>query len=484
MLTSIKSKLDDAFNKVTKSSSATINGDVKQPKFQYSRPEFLNLNPEQIQVSRDFSTRPIVTVQEMTRIPWNAGYAESINGGKSHFNEDQAAAGHFYLKTTLPTVKKSQSDDDLSKPKTHQLSEMAGGGLKDQLSVTYFALFDGHAGPDAALVASKLLHKHIEDKLQNMTEALHAKFQLDAMKLEKKNSLRHSENHLPPSRIEERFGNLDLIATDQLVVGALESAFQAMDEQLSRERSTYSIRGGCAVIVAVFVLGKLFVANAGDSRAVICHKGRPLAMSRDMTPYFERERILSLGEAKPDLLHNEFTCLEYARRIGKEDIGKSILYRGPHMSGWSSKTADKEDLKVPLIFRSGNKSRLMQTIGVSRGFGDFDLRVHDSQIYLKPFLSPIPEVQVFDLKNDLGEDDVLIMATDGLWDVLREDDVVKSVSNILDLYKSSKVRRYVSVAQELVSCARGQFTGSGWKKKSGDIASWDDISCFVIPLNL
>ena len=32
----------------------------------------------------------------------------------------------------------------------------------DRLSVTYFGLFDGHAGPDAALVASKLLHKHIQ----------------------------------------------------------------------------------------------------------------------------------------------------------------------------------------------------------------------------------------------------------------------------------------------------------------------------------
>jgi len=33
----------------------------------------------------------------------------------------------------------------------------------------------------------------------------------------------------------------------------------------------------------------------------------------------------------------------------------------------------------------------MQTIGVSRGFGDHDLRVYDSSIYLKPFLSPVPE---------------------------------------------------------------------------------------------
>lgn len=38
------------------------------------------------------------------------------------------------------------------------------------------------------------------------------------------------------------------------------------DEQIKREKSTFSIRGGCAVIVAIFAMGKLFVANAGDCR--------------------------------------------------------------------------------------------------------------------------------------------------------------------------------------------------------------------------
>ena len=34
----------------------------------------------------------------------------------------------------------------------------------------------------------------------------------------------------------------------------------------------------------------------------------------------------------------------------------------------------------------------MATIGVTRGLGDHDLKVHDSNIYIKPFLSPAPEV--------------------------------------------------------------------------------------------
>lgn len=34
----------------------------------------------------------------------------------------------------------------------------------------------------------------------------------------------------------------------------------------------------------------------------------------------------------------------------------------------------------------------MATIGVTRGLGDHDLKVYSSNIYIKPFLSCVPEV--------------------------------------------------------------------------------------------
>lgn len=40
------------------------------------------------------------------------------------------------------------------------------------------------------------------------------------------------------------------------------------------------------------------------------------------------------GMAKPELLHEEFTCYEYLKRVTRSDIGKPILYRGPFMAGW------------------------------------------------------------------------------------------------------------------------------------------------------
>lgn len=38
------------------------------------------------------------------------------------------------------------------------------------------------------------------------------------------------------------------------------------------------------------------------------------------------------------------------------------------------------------------QARVLATIGVTRGLGDHELKVHDSNIYIKPFLSCCPEV--------------------------------------------------------------------------------------------
>lgn len=38
------------------------------------------------------------------------------------------------------------------------------------------------------------------------------------------------------------------------------------------------------------------------------------------------------------------------------------------------------------------QARVMATIGVTRGLGDHDLKVYNSNIHIKPFLSCCPEV--------------------------------------------------------------------------------------------
>lgn len=63
----------------------------------------------------------------------------------------------------------------------------------------------------------------------------------------------------------------------------------------------------------------------------------------------------------------------------------------------------------------------MGTIGVTRGFGDHGLKAANTGVSIKPFLSSQPEVQSLDLDScDLTERDCIIVATDGLWDVVSD----------------------------------------------------------------
>ncbi len=102
------------------------------------------------------------------------------------------------------------------------------------------------------------------------------------------------------------------------------------------------------------------------------------------------------------LLGDEYTCLEFCRKPTRRDIGSRIMYRDAHMTGWAYKIVQESDMKFPMVYGEGKRSRLLATIGVTRGFGDHDLRAQSQNgtIYIKPFLSPQPEViLVYTTKN-------------------------------------------------------------------------------------
>lgn len=71
---------------------------LETPRFPYSRPEFMYLvSEDEIQVSGDQSTRPVLVPKDPMQMPLYAGYAESINAGKTRHNEDQASAKILHL---------------------------------------------------------------------------------------------------------------------------------------------------------------------------------------------------------------------------------------------------------------------------------------------------------------------------------------------------------------------------------------------------
>ncbi|XP_026719918.1 protein phosphatase 1J, partial [Athene cunicularia] len=346
----------------------------------------------------------------------------------------------------------------------------------------YWALFDGHAGSGAAVLASKRLHLHICEQLRDLVDILQdpspppicLSHDTRAGPTEPSRVPPPEDSGEVPNDAVPRFHLEKEVSHESLVIGAIENAFKHMDDQIERERVSQRLPGGCCALAAVYLMGKFYVANAGDSRAIIIRTGEMLWLSRHFVPQ---------AFLRPELLGKEFTHLEFPRRIQPKELGKKMLYRDQNMNGWAYKKVEEDDLKFPLIYGEGKKARVMATIGVTRGLGDHDLKVFSSNIHIKPFLSCFPEVRVYDLTEyEHCPDDVLVLGTDGLWDVTNDKEVAGVVMEVLASYEPNDPCRYTMVAQELVLRSRGVLKERGWRLANDKLGSGDDISVFVIPL--
>ncbi|XP_042506096.1 probable protein phosphatase 2C 39 [Macadamia integrifolia] len=136
-------------------------------------------------------------------------------------------------------------------------------------------------------------------------------------------------------------------------------------------------RGGSTAVTAILINGqKLFVANVGDSRAVICKNGEAIQLSVDHEPSMEK---------------------------------KSIESRGGFVSN------------LP-----GDVPRVDGQLAVARAFGDKSLKRH---------LSSEPHVTVEMIDDDT---EFAIFASDGLWKVMTNQEAVDSIKHIKDALPAAK----------------------------------------------
>ncbi|KAL7833009.1 hypothetical protein SRHO_G00300270 [Serrasalmus rhombeus] len=451
--------------------------DALPPRFPYSRPDFLELTPELLQYSSEHGSRPVITPRRDSALPWRTGYAEVINAGKSMLNEDQASCEVLYVKK-------------LSGKQQRASMLLEDTGDPTGIPMHFWGVFDGHAGSGAALMASKLLHRLIRDRLCEVAHLLENQSSPPPICLAKNGSPYQADQKKgacldaeDQDACADRFHMEKVVSLESLVMGIIENAFKQMDDLIEKEKASYSISGGCCALTAVHLMGKLYVANAGDSRAIIVRNDEVIPMSNEFTPESERQRLQYLGFLKPELLGNEFTHIEFPRRIQHKELGKKMLFRDHTMTGWAYKTIVEDDLKFPLIYGEGKKARVMATIGVTRGLGDHDLKVYNSNIHIKPFLSCCPEVKVYNIsEHKHGSDDVIIMGTDGLWDVTSDREVADAVTNFLSRCEPNDPMRYTLAAQDLLMRSRGVLKERGWRLPNDRLGSGDDITVFVIPL--
>ncbi|KAK3024905.1 hypothetical protein RJ639_043220 [Escallonia herrerae] len=191
---------------------------------------------------------------------------------------------------------------------------------------------------------------------------------------------------------------------------AFSGSFERADNEVLTEAEATEMVGSTAV--AVVLSGcQIITSNCGDSRAVLCRGTDTIALTVDQ---------------KPD----------------REDELTRIESQGGKVINW-------------------NGARVLGVLAMSRAIGDW---------YLRPWIVPVPEI-TFTTRSD--EDECLIVASDGLWDVMSNYEVGEVARRLLRRRRRSMVEDENSGAQAVAD----SLTEIALSRNSSD-----NISIIVVDL--
>mmetsp|Transcript_8655 Transcript_8655/g.13152 ORF Transcript_8655/g.13152 Transcript_8655/m.13152 type:complete len:418 (+) Transcript_8655:34-1287(+) len=193
---------------------------------------------------------------------------------------------------------------------------------------------------------------------------------------------------------------------------ALTEAFLRADQRFLKQaikRNNYSGSTACVCFVRNT---DLYTANIGDSRAVLCRNGKPIALSNDHTPAY-----------KPD-----------AKRV--ENAGGKIVY-----------------------------GRVNGKLAVTRAFGDLDYKQHKHLFFpeadfIDNLVIASPEISHHTLQPD--QDEFVVVACDGLWDVMSNKAVCTTVCEQLKTLTGNNPYKYTrAVASQIAKLLIDQAMARG-----------------------
>jgi len=253
-------------------------------------------------------------------------------------------------------------------------------GLDGKERYSFFAVFDGHGGQLASTFASGNLHKNL---------------------------------------VKSDFFPHDPIR-------AFEEACEITDREFADKFQTATAQDGTTACMVLLIGKRLYVANVGDSRAVLCRKGQAVPLSDDHKPDkpSEKKRIeQSGGVVKKGSFFNI-------------PMGPFRVYQGDGLRGG---------------------------LAVSRALGDTFYK-DPKRPAMEWLVSAIPEIKEECLQ--LGEDEFFIVASDGFWDVFSNENAILLTRELLQ-----KDTSLADVAQMLTA-------------KAFSRESLDNITVVIVRLSL
>ena len=251
------------------------------------------------------------------------------------------------------------------------ISAVSQGEKKD---IDVFGVFDGHGGKEI----SKFVSNHFVQEL-----TVNKNLSTDMSLALKETFIKMDEIMVTPESIEE----IKKYARQSKEEDELQSKNEPPNSQMQLisqligpkdpESNEISMRTGCTACVMSIdeTKKKLYFANAGDSRVVMCKKGVAEPMSEDHKPEMESEKT----------------------RIYKAD-------------GWIS------------------DGRVKGNLNLTRGFGDLEYKQNKNLKPEEQMITANPDIKVVDFTNDI---DFVIIGCDGIWDCLKNQEACDFVSKKL-----------------------------------------------------
>ena len=251
------------------------------------------------------------------------------------------------------------------------ISAVSKGDKKD---IDVFGVFDGHGGKEI----SKFVSNHFTEEL-----IINKNLSTDMSLALKETFIKMDEIMVTPESIEE----IKKYARQSKEEDDIQSKNEPQNSQMQLisqlmgpkdpESNDISLRTGCTACVMSIdeTNKKLYFANAGDSRVVMCRNGVAEAQSEDHKPEMESEKT----------------------RIYKAD-------------GWIS------------------DGRVKGNLNLTRGFGDLEYKQNKNLKPEEQMITANPDLKVVDFTSDI---DFVIIGCDGIWDCLKNQEACDFVSKRL-----------------------------------------------------
>jgi len=287
--------------------------------------------------------------------------------------------------------------------KRQEDAHVAAISLGDKKNIDVFGVFDGHGGKEVSQFVSNhftkelVSNKNIEE---NMPQALKETFiKMDEIMITddgieeiKKYARKSKEEDDIQSKKEPPNSQMQLIA--QLL------------EPKNPESNEISMRTGCTACVMSVdeTKKKLYFANAGDSRVVMCKKGVAYAQSEDHKPDMKSEK---------DRIYNA--------------------------EGWIS------------------DGRVKGYLNLTRGFGDLEYKQNKNLKPEEQMITANPDIKEVNFEDDI---EFVIIGCDGIWDCLKNQEACDFVSKRLKENPDIKVSKIVEEMMDSI-IAKDLYSQSG-----------------------